>query len=330
MNRYATIIESGSYIPEIEQPNEIFKKRFGNEAIEKLESATGILTRFYAPQNFSCSDLATKAIENLLDKSNFPREKIDLLILGTDTPDFITPATSVIVQQKAGLTNAGTFDVGCACASFPTGLAIAAGIISSQPQIKNIIVAGAYMMHKLADVENDINAFYYGDGAGAALIQSSDSPGFISSTFKADGSYAMNWGIFSGGTYEPASIETVKAGKTQVRFVNPFPSSVNNEGWPQRVREVAQNGNFEINEIDHIIFTQVRDRTINKVMETLELPIEKAHKIMHKWGYLGSACLPATFDDAVQLGKIKSKALVVFVGSGVGYNQCAVAFRMHK
>ncbi|MBF0409083.1 MAG: ketoacyl-ACP synthase III [Candidatus Riflebacteria bacterium] len=330
MKRYATIVASGRYIPDIECSNEIFRKRFGDEAIQKLEDSTGILTRYYAPQNYCCSDIATKAIQNLLGKCALPPEKVDLLILGTDSPDFITPCTSVVVQKKAGLVNAGTFDVGCACASFPTGLAIASGIIATQPQIKNIIVVGSYMMHKLADVEKDINSFFYGDGAGAVLVTASEEPGFVSSTIKADGSYAMNWGIYSGGTYEPATVESVQAGRTQVRFVTPFPATVNNEGWPMRIKEVAENGGFEVKDIDHIVFTQVRSRTIDKVMETVGLPIEKAHKVMQKWGYLGSSCLPVAFDEALELKKIKAGDLVVFVGSGVGYNQCSVAFRMPK
>ena len=328
MNRHARIIARGSYIPTEEHPNAELRGRFGDEVITKSEEATGILTRFYAPADWAASDLAVKAVEAALADARLQPDDIDLLVLGTDTPDYLTPATSVVVQKKAGLTRAGTFDVGCACASFPTGLAIASGIMATQPNIKRTMVVGVYLMHKLADLEKDPMCFYYGDGAGAVVLEAGTEPGFVSSTFAADGSYATNWGIFAGGTAEPASVEAVQAGRTQVRFVTPFPSVVNREGWPQRVREVAKNGGFEVEDIDHIIFTQVRSKTITQVMEDLGLPEEKAHKIMHKYGYMGSACLPIAFDDAWKLGKIKPGNLVVFVGSGVGYNQCAVAFRV--
>ena len=91
---------------------------------------------------------------------------------------------------------------------------------------------------------------------------------------------------------------------------------------------MPENCNFAIEDIDFLIFTQVRYNSIELVMNELGLPMEKAHWIMDKWGYTGSACLPMAFDDARKLGKIKSGDLVVFIGSGVGYNQAAVAFRM--
>lgn len=251
-----------------------------------------------------------------------------MIILGTDSPDYITPATSVVAQHKLGAKRAGTFDVGCACASFPTGLNIASGLIASNPNMKYILVIGAYMMHKLSDWENDLMSFFYGDGAGAAILTASDKPGFISSTFFADGSYHKHWGIYSGGTYEPATEESLKAGRTKVKLVTPFPPEVNHEGWPARMRELAVNGNFDLQDVDLAIYTQVRLPSIKLVQETLGLPVEKAHWIMDRFGYTGSACLPMAFNDAVEQGKVHSGDLVTFIGSGVGYNQAGSAFRM--
>lgn len=328
MANFAKIIGSGSFIPTEEHPNDELRKKFGNEIIDKNEEATGIRTRFYVPADWATSDLAVAACKKALEDAKTSVEEIDLIVLGTDTPDHITPATSVVVQHKLGAKNAGTFDVGCACASFPTGLAIAAGMMSNQPNIKKALVIGVYMMQRLADRDNDPMSFYYGDGAGAAVLEISSQPGFISSALHADGSYNECWGIYAGGTKEPATVEAVKEGRTQVRFLTPFPSSVNREGWPQRVREVAKNGNFAIEDIDHIVFTQVRSKTITQVMEDLGLPEEKAIKIMHEFGYMGSACLPVAFDMARQRKLVKEGDLVVFVGSGVGYNQCAAAFRL--
>lgn len=328
MTKYARIIGTGSFIPTEEHPNDELRKKFGDEVINKNEEATGILTRFYAPADWVTSDLAVAACKKALEDAATSVEEIDLIVLGTDTPDHITPATSVVVQHKLGAKRAGTFDVGCACASFPTGLAIAAGMMANQPNIKKALVIGVYMMQRLADREKDPMSFYYGDGAGAAVLEASDQPGFISSALAADGSFHECWGIYAGGTKEPATVEAVEQGRTQVRFVTPFPSSVNREGWPQRVREVAKNGNFEIKDIDHIVFTQVRSKTITQVMEDLGLPEEKAIKIMHEFGYMGSACLPVAFDLARKRNLAKPGNLVVFVGSGVGYNQCAVAFRI--
>ncbi len=328
MNRYAKIIGSGAYVPTEEHNNDEFRKRFGAEIINKNEEATGILTRFRAPADWAASDLAVAACKAALADAKVSPEDIDLIVLGTDTPDYITPATSVVVQHKLGAKNAGTFDVGCACASFPTGLAIASGMISNQPQIRRVLVIGVYMMHRLADLENDPMSFYYGDGAGAVVLEASDKPGFISSALAADGSYYECWGIYSSGTKEPVTEESLKAGRARVKFVTPFPSTVNREGWPKRVREAAKNGNFEISDIDHIVFTQVRSKTITQVMEDIGLPENRAIKIMHEYGYMGSACIPVAYDVARRRGLISEGNLVVFMGSGVGYNQCAVAMRV--
>ena len=133
MTRYATIIGTGSYLPPIERPNAAMAEKFG-EVIGKFEASSGIKTRFYAPDDWATSDLAVEAGKAALEEAGLKPEDLDLIILGTDSPDYITPATSVVVQYKLGAIKAGTFDVGCACASFPTGLNLAAGLIATNPQ----------------------------------------------------------------------------------------------------------------------------------------------------------------------------------------------------
>lgn len=334
MTRYATIIGTGRCVPPVEMSNEQFAALLGQsnpklaEVVGKFEATSNIKTRFYAPDGWATSDLAVEAAKDALADAGLKPEDLDMIILGTDSPDYITPATSVVVQHKLGAVNAGTFDVGCACASFPTGLNIAAGLLASNPHLKHVMVIGAYMMHKLADCQHDVMAFFYGDGAGAAILTAADKPGFVTSTFFADGAYHKHWGIYSGGTFEPATLESLQAGRTKVRLIQPFPPEVNNVGWPQRVRELVANGGFALEDVDMIIFTQVRYSSIELVMGELGLPLEKAHWIMDKWGYTGSACLPMAFDDAREQGKVKSGDLVLFIGSGVGYNQAGAAFVM--
>jgi 3-oxoacyl-[acyl-carrier-protein] synthase-3 len=247
--------------------------------------------------------------------------------VGTDTPDYITPATSTVVQHKLGAVRAGTFDIGCACASFPTGVAAAAGLLSTNEWMNYVLVVGVYLMSKLAD-PTDVVSFFYGDGAGAAVVATDSKPGFITSAYLADGSYHKHWGIYSGGTYEPASVESVKAGRTNVRLLERYPPDVNHENWPIIVRALAERGGFAVQEIDLAIFTQVRLPSIKLVMETLGLPLSKTHWIMEEWGYMGSACIPMCLDDAIDKGKVRSGDLLVLVGSGVGYNYAGVAVRM--
>lgn len=329
MSRYATIVATGSYLPEIEISNDILRARFSAEAdnINKLEAATGIRKRWYAPDSWATSDLALAASRQALERAHRKPEDVDLIILGTDSPDFITPATSVVLQHKLGAKNAGTFDVACACASFPTGLAAGAGLIATNSSLRTVLVVGAYLMHRLAD-PNDPSIFFYGDGAGAAILEPSDHPGFISSAMQADGSYNRNWGIYSGGTAEPATEAAVRAGRTRVQFIERYPPEINEQGWPRLARRLAANGGFSLDDVNLFIFTQVRKSTIEKVMADLGVPFARAHTIMEEFGYTGSACVGMALHDAIEKGKLASGGLALLVGSGVGYNQAGVAFRM--
>ncbi len=333
MARYATIVGTGRYLPEIEVTNEALKERLSRvdpelaHVVDSFEESSGIRSRWYAPRDWAASDIALRAARAALDSAGIGPEQVDMILLGTDTPDYITPATSTVVQHKLGAKNAGTYDIGCACASFPTGVASAAGLLNTNPWMKYVLVIGVYMMSKLAD-PNDVVSFFYGDGAGAAVLAADSKPGFITSAYLADGSFADYWVISSGGTAEPASVESVQAGRTQVRLLQRYPPDVNHENWPRIVRMLAQRGEFEIQDIDLVIFTQVRLSSIKLVMEDLGLPLEKTHWIMEEWGYMGSACIPMALDDAIEKGKVHSGDLLVLVGSGVGYNYAGVALRM--
>lgn len=329
MNRFATIASTGCYLPGIQVHNDQLRKTFAHlpEFVDKMEASSGIRCRWHAPEDWATSDLALPAAKQALERAGLKPEDVDLIILGTDSPDYITPATSVVLQHKLGAVNAGTFDVGCACASFPTALASGAGWIATNPGIKNVLVVGVYLMHKLATADDPLT-FFYGDGAGAAVLVAADKPGFLGAAAQAGGAYHKHWGIYSGGTYEPATVESVQAGRTMVKMTDRYPPEINHEGWPRLVRKLAAGCGFALSDIDFIIFTQVRKPSIELVMADLGLPMEKTHTIMEEWGYTGSACIPMALDDALAKNRIRSGDRIVLVGSGVGYNQAAVALIM--
>jgi 3-oxoacyl-[acyl-carrier-protein] synthase-3 len=333
MARYGTIISTGRYLPETEVTNEALKSHFEAvkpqvaPVVDAFHASSRIKRRYYAPRDWAASDIAVPAAQEAIKRAGLKPEQIDMVLLGTDTPDYVTPATSVVLQHKIGAVNAGTFDIGCACASFPTGIATAAGLLSTNTWMKYVLVVGVYMMSKLADPD-DVARFFYGDGAGAAVLGVDSKAGFITSAFLADGSYHRHWGIYSGATYEPASVESVQAGRTQVRLIERYPPEVNHEGWPKLVRALAKRGRFALDDIDSVLFTQVRLPSIHIVMQDLGIPITKTHWIMEEWGYMGSACIPMCLDSAIEQSKVKSGDLLVLIGSGVGYNQAGVALRM--
>ncbi len=333
MTRYGTIIGTGRYVPETVHSNDMLKAQVSAanpdlaKVVDAFQDSSGIRARRLAPRDWAASDIAVRAAQAALDKAGIRADQLDMILLGTDTPDYITPATSTVVQHKLGAVNAGTYDIGCACASFPTGIATASGLLATNPWMKYVLVIGVYMMSKLADPA-DVVSFFYSDGAGAAVLAADDKPGFISSAYLADGSYHQYWGLYSGGTYEPATVEAVQAGRANVRLLQRYPPDVNHINWPKIARLLAERGGFGIQDIDQIIFTQVRLPSIKLVMEDLGLPLEKTHWVMEDWGYTGSACIGMALDSALEQGKIKPGDLVALVGSGVGYNYAGAALRM--
>jgi 3-oxoacyl-[acyl-carrier-protein] synthase-3 len=330
MTPYARLVATGCHVPSIEVPNAVLHARFAArfpEFVAKMERSTGIRTRWYAPESSSTSDLALAAATEALVRAHVDPADLDLVVLATDTPDYVTPATSVVLQHKLGAKRAGTFDVGCACASFPTGVAAAAGIMATNRAVRNVLVVGAYLMHKLADPDDPMS-FFYGDGAGAAVLQPADTPGFLGAAFAADGAFHRYWGIFAGGTFEPTTPASLAEGRTRVQVLGRYPNDINDAGWPRLVRKLAADTGFAVSDIDFIVFTQVRRDSIEHVMHALGLPIERTHMVMDKWGYTGSACIPMALHDALEHRRVAAGSLVVLLGSGVGYNQAAVALRL--
>ena len=332
MARIAQIISTARYLPERVVTNAELTARFTAlgrpTVVDRLAASSGITKRFYVPDDWVTSDLALPAAKEALKRAGRKPEDVDLIILGTTSPDYITPDTAVVLQYKLGAKNAGTFDVGCACASFPPLIAIGSGLIAANPAIKTILVIGVDMIHRLTDPD-DPGCFLWSDGAGAAVMEGGNLQGFIGAAFQADGEYASGWGIAAGGTFEPASVEAVKAGRTQMRREKGnYPATVNEDGWPRLFKRLSAENGFTANEVDQLLFTQISKRTIAIAAERCDVPVEKCHTIMEKYGYTGSACIPMALDDAIELGKIKRGDLVVMISSGLGYNQAAAAVRM--
>ncbi len=331
MAQKANIVSTGMYVPDRIVKNAELKEYFSKinlgEVVDKLEKSSGILQRGYAPDDWASSDIAVPACQQAIERAGLTPMDIDLIILGTDSPDYLTPATSTVLQHKLGAKNAGTFDVACACATFPAGIGIGASLMEANDALKNVLVVSVYMMRKLAD-DNDITRFFYGDGAGAAILQPGKKKAFMGTKMIADGQYAKAWGIYSGGTAEPASVESVEAGRTKVKLVGEYPADINTKHWPHLIRDLAKENKFKLSDIDQIVFTQVNKHAIITVMDDLGIDQSKAHMIMDKWGYTGSACIPMALNDALEQGKVKKGDLVVMVGSGVGYNMAATAMRI--
>ena len=326
MKRFARIIGTGMYAPDKVMTNADFIPLLGEDVDEFVGGTLNIHERRICAEDESTADLCQAAAQNALQAAGLSPEALDLIIIGTDTPEYLSPATASKVQHMLGAKNAGTFDVNCACAAFVTGLDIGAKYIVTDKMYTNVLVVGAYAMSKYLDFHDLYTATIFADGAGAVILQAADEPGYLASELHANGKFHDYMGIYAGGTQYPISPERIKAGEHQVRFTKKFPDDVNFENCPRLTSIIMEKAGRDISEIDFIIFTQININTIHDVMKELDLPLEKTHWIMDRYGYTGSACIPMVLDEAVRSDKIKKGDLVVLVGSGGGYAMGAIAF----
>ena len=326
---HAQIISTGRYIPERVITNDDLNAMLGENVGDWLVENVGIRERHVMAEDETTSDMAVAAAQQALDRAKLSPTDLDLIIVATDTPDYLSPATASVVQAKLGAGNAGTFDVNCACAAWVTGLDMAARYIATDADYQHILVVGAYGMTRFVDWTDKYTCTLFADGAGAVIVRSGTEPGFLSGKLVAHGEYHDALGIYTGGTHQPATPEHVaELGKPRVQFVKKFPATFNSDNWPPLVHQVVRKAKLSLDEIDYFLFTQLNLRTIETVMANLGQPMSKTHWIGDKWGYLGSACIPAALDDALEQGVgPKPGDNVVFCATGGGMAMAASVWR---
>ena len=326
---YARIIGTGSYVPDKVLTNADLGRMLGEDVDAFVSGVLGIRERHVCGDDESTADLATEAARRALDAAGVGAEELDLVVLATDTPEYISPATSVVVQHRLGAKRAGTFDLNCACAGFVTALDAASKYVIADAAYRHVLVVGAYAMSKYLDWADKKTATIFADGAGAVVLRADEErPGFLASKLVAEGSYHDHMGIYAGGTRMPVTEEVLREGVWQkLRFARKYPAEVNNEGWPAIVGDVLAKAHLTREDVSLFLFTQVNLSTIKFVMEKMRLPWERTHTVMGKWGYTGSACIPMVLDDAVREGKLKDGDTFVMCASGGGLNMACAAFR---
>jgi len=329
MTRYAQIISTGRYIPVKVITNDDLNELLGENVGDWLVDNVGIRERHVMADDETTSDMIVAAAHQALERASITATDLDLILVATDTPDYLSPATASVVQARLGAVNAGTFDINCACAAWVTALDLAARYIATDPDYRYILVAGGYGMTKFVDWTDKYTCTLFADGAGVAVVGAGDAPGYLSGKLIAAGEYHDALGIYTGGTYRPATPEVVaKLGKPRVQFVRKFPSTFNSDNWPPLVKDTLAKAGLTLDDVDFFVFTQLNLRTIEYVMEKLGQPMSKTHWIMDKWGYLGSACIPAALDDALERGVgPKPGDNVVFCASGGGLAMAATVWR---
>jgi 3-oxoacyl-[acyl-carrier-protein] synthase-3 len=327
--RRATITGTGLCAPGQPVPNAVFDEKYGMDIDTFLREQRNVRQRHFMADDEATSDLVVPAAQDAMEAAGLAAEDLDLIVIATDTPDYVSPSTAAVVQHKLGAKNAGVFDVNTACSGFVTALDLAGKYVAADARYGAILVVGAYGMSKFLDWDDYKRATLFADGAGAAIVQPAEGEGhgLLASTLYAEGAYHDYMGIYAGGTAQPATAEAVAAGDTKLRFAKRIPPETNSLHWPRLVREVLAEAGAAPADVDRYFFTQINIGSINATLDALGVPHEKSHNVMDRFGYTGSACIPMALADADRKGLLEDGDLVVFMGSGGGMSMAAVAMR---
>jgi len=327
--RNATILSTGMYVPEQVLTNAYFNEKLSVDVSTWLEETAQIFERRWCGPDEATSDLCVGAAEDALTRAGISAADIDLLIVATDTPDFVSPATSAIVQHRLNATKAGVFDLNTACAGFVTAMDMASHYLRSHKRATYALVIGAYAMSKHLNKDDKKTVTLFADGAGAVILKAEETEerGYLTSQLHALGQYHDGMGIYAGGTRQPVTETAMMGHDHQLKFVYKFPADLNRDEWSRMAHEMAEDIEVAVEDVDRFFITQVNVNSIYATMDHMNLPRERAHTIMHKYAYTGSACIPMALHDAVEKKQIKRGDLLFFIGSGGGLSFASAAFR---
>jgi 3-oxoacyl-[acyl-carrier-protein] synthase-3 len=253
----------------------------GESTSDWLLANVGIKERRWMAPDQVTSDLIVEASKKALERAGITTADLDLIIVSTDTPDYLSPSTSIVVQNKLGADKAGCYDINSACAGWVTALDQGAKYLMTEPQMKYILVAGGYGMSRFIDYKDKKTANLFADGAGAAVLGVGEEKGFLGSNLLAVGSFHDALGIYTGGTYRPCTPENMaQFGGPKVEFVKKFPKTFNTEYWPKLMQGALDKAGLTFDDVNQYYFTQLNVRTIEVMMDLLKQPIEKTHWVM--------------------------------------------------
>jgi 3-oxoacyl-[acyl-carrier-protein] synthase III len=312
------ILGTGGYAPE---------KVLNNHDLEKLVATsdswiterTGIRERRIAADGEVTSDMAVKASVRALEMAHTRAEDLEMIVLGTISPDMPMPSCAAFLQAKLGAKNAFAFDVSAACAGSLYALAIADQFIQTG-KVKRALVVGVELLSRLIDWTDRNTCVLFGDAAGAMVVGPSDDParGLLSTHLHADGSAAETLCIPGGGSKHPQSEDVLarKLNKVSMQGREVYKYAV--RALPDAVQEALAANGMTVDSIDHVIAHQANLRIIESVMERLGIPLEKCWLNIARYGNTSSASLPITLDEANRAGRLHPGDLIVMMSIGAG------------
>lgn len=329
-DRNAYIASVAAYAPDRVVSNSFFNDLLGEDVDTWLSNNVQIYERRWCAPDESTADLCERAALQALERAGIQPEELDLIVLATDTPEFVSPSTASVVQHRLGARRAGTFDINTACAGFVTALDVGAKYIQADDRYDKVLVIGGYAMSKYLNLEDKKTVTLFADGAGAVVLRAGTGKdrGFIGSELRTKGEYHSWMGIYGGAARMPASQELIANHGHQLQFVQKFPKELNPEMWSDMAIALCQRAGLKPQDIQHYFITQININAIWETMDRLETPRTRATTVMHRFGYTGSACIPMAFNQAWEAHSVRPGDLCLFIGSGGGLAFASALFRM--
>ena len=321
MALFSRITGTGSYLPPDRLTNADLAKRLATTGVETSDQwiveRTGIHVRHFAAPDVSCSDLAFEAAQNALQAAGLKPGDIDLIIVATSTPDMVFPSSACILQNKLGIAGCPAFDIQAVCSGFVYALSVADAMIKTGAASKALVI-GAEVFSRILDFSDRTTCVLFGDGAGAVVLEASDTPGILASDLHADGKHVGILcvpGNVSGGKVIGDALLKMDGQAVFKLAVGVLESSA---------RTALAKADMTDADIDWLIPHQAHIRIMQSTAKKLKLPLEKLIVTVDQHGNTSAASIPLALDVSVRSGKIKKGDTLMLEGVGGGFTWGAV------
>jgi 3-oxoacyl-[acyl-carrier-protein] synthase III len=321
MTRYSRITGTGSYLPPRRLTNAELAAELATKGVETSDEwivgRTGIRARHFAAPDVSSSDLAVAAAKHALEAADLLPSDIDLIIVATSTPDMVFPSVACIVQSKLGIAGCPAFDVQAVCSGFIYALTVADAMIKTGAATKALVI-GAEVFSRILDFSDRTTCVLFGDGAGAVVLQASDTPGILASDLHADGKYVGILcvpGYVSGGQVMGDPLLKMDGQAVFKLAVGLLESTA---------RATLAKADLSDADIDWMIPHQANIRIMQSTARKLKMPFDKVIVTVDQHGNTSAASIPLALDVAVRGGKVKKGDTLLLEGVGGGFTWGAV------
>ena len=319
--RYARITGTGSFLPPRRVTNDELARELAARNIETSDAwiveRTGIRARHFAEDGVVTSDLAVAAARQALEAAGIAAAEVDLIIVATSTPDMVFPSTACIVQQKLGVHGCAAFDVQAVCSGFVYGLTLADAMIRTGAARKALVI-GAEIFSRILDFNDRTTCVLFGDGAGAVVLEASETPGVLASELHADGRHVEI--LCTPGTVAGGQVSGNPLLQMDGQAVFKLAVGV----LDQVARAVLAKAERTEADIDWLIPHQANIRIMQGTAKKLKLPLDKVIVTVDEHGNTSAASIPLALDAAVRTGRIRRGDTVMLEGVGGGFTWGAV------